>query len=211
MRLDARVQAWSAERGACVKATRGPQHTARSLAFTLIELMVVIGIMAIVMTMSAPAIYHIWHKESIRKSVQDVTEACEQARSLAIMRGTMAELVFRADGGKFEVRAGAPPVRSEGDTSAAPAAQSVGAPGSSGMLSGTLPDTVGIASLKVNGVNCMDIDEAHVRFYPNGTCDELRLVLLEPKDGEIRGIFTEITTGLVSIETDKFKLQSELK
>jgi prepilin-type N-terminal cleavage/methylation domain-containing protein len=218
MRLGATVQGlrargkWSVERGAWSVAARPTTHHGTrptfASAFTLIELMVVVGIMAIVMGMSAPAIYHIWHKESLRKSVQDVTDACEQARALAIMRGTMAELVFHAEGGRFEVRGGAP-AQSSGGEGATPV--QVSAPGSTAGLSGVLPDTLGIAALKVNGVNCMDIEEAHVRFWPNGTCDELRLLLLEPKSGEIRGIFTEITTSLVSVETDKFRLQSELR
>jgi prepilin-type N-terminal cleavage/methylation domain-containing protein len=176
-------------------------------AFTLIELMIVIAIMAIVMTMSAPAIYHIWHKESLRKSVADIVEACSHARSLAIMRGSMAELVFHAQDGSFEV-AGAAPSHPDADPTAP---MQVSAPGPNSGLSGKFPESVGIAVLKINGVNCMDAEHASVRFYPNGTCDELRLILLQPQDGEMRGIYLEITTSLASVESDRFKLASELR
>jgi hypothetical protein len=36
-----------------------------------------------------------------------------------------------------------------------------------------------------------------VRFYPNGTCDELTLILASDK-GEWKKITTEVTTGIVT-------------
>jgi hypothetical protein len=49
-------------------------------------------------------------------------------------------------------------------------------------------------------------DYARVRFFPNGTCDELTLILLA-EGGERREITLEVTTGLVNVESDprKFK------
>ena len=187
-------------------ASQGP-GAAELKGFTLIELMVVIAIMAIVMTISAPAIYHIWHKESLGKSVADIMESCARARERAIMQGTMAMLVFNADDGSFHV-AGATAHKQHGDTSGP---MGLAMPGASSGLSGKLPDTVAIAALKINGINYMNTDRAMVRFYPNGTCDELRLILLQPGNGDMRGIFLEITTGLASVDSDRSRLQSELK
>jgi hypothetical protein len=173
--------------------------------------MIVIAIMAIVMTMSAPAIYHIYHKESLRKAVADIMEACARARAKAIMSGTIAELVFHSEDNRFEVAGGAAPARKESDDST-PVEVSAPPPANSG-LSGVIPDSVAIAVLKINGVNYIegvDTYVARVRFYPNGTCDELRLVLLD-QSGEMRGIFLEITTSLASVESDRFKLQDELR
>ena len=42
---------------------------------------------------------------------------------------------------------------------------------------------------------------AEVRFYPNGTCDELTLVLLSERQ-ERRNIWLEVVTGLAFMETD---------
>lgn len=195
---------------------KSPGSTGRGLrsalrAFTLIELMIVIAIMAIVMTMSAPAIYRIYNKESLRKAVADIVEACSHARAQAIMRGTMAELVFHSEDNRFEVTGGAAPAHKEGDPSSPVDATPPPAPASG--FSGVIPDSVAIAVLKINGVNYIEgIDTyvARVRFYPNGTCDELRLVLLH-QSGEMRAIFLEITTGLASVESDRFKLQNELR
>ena len=82
-------------------------------------------------------------------------------------------------------------------------------------LSGHFPESVAIASLKINGVRYvpredLDVHEARVRFFPNGTCDEMRLVLLSDT-GEFSGVFLEITTSLSSVESDRFTLQAEMR
>ena len=43
--------------------------------------------------------------------------------------------------------------------------------------SGALPNNVEIAMLDINLLDFGAADEAHVHFYPNGTCEELTLVL----------------------------------
>src|SRR4249920_524963 len=63
-------------------------------AFTLIEIMVVVGIMAIVMSMSVPLVYKVRNREAMNKAVRDVTEVCSQARAQAILQGKPTELFF---------------------------------------------------------------------------------------------------------------------
>jgi hypothetical protein len=58
--------------------------------------------------------------------------------------------------------------------------------------------------LDVNLNEYKDAEEAEVRFYPNGTCDEMTLILVSDKN-EWRKISLEITTGLASVETDPNK------
>lgn len=178
--------------------------------FTLIELMIVMAIMAIVMTMGLPAIYRIWHKETLPKTVREITDVLDNARSLAILQGNVTEVVFHARDGRYELvggGGGASPTRGDQDLSSDFGAAR---PATSGK-SGQIPEEIGVAQLKVNGVSCMDFDIARVRFYPNGTCDELRLVLLRPDNGDSRGIFLEVTTGLVDTESDPNKLAMEIR
>src|ERR1700720_869739 len=75
-------------------------------AFTLIELMVVIGIMGIIMGIGIPFAFHAMHKESLTKAVSEVVEVCSHARARAILQGHMTEVVFHPKEGQLEVDGG---------------------------------------------------------------------------------------------------------
>src|SRR5215207_4203641 len=81
-------------------------------AFTLIEIMVVCAIIGIVMTIAIPSIYRQLHPESMQKAVNDLLEACRDARAHAVLTDTTVELVIRPQARQIEVaqaRAPAPP------------------------------------------------------------------------------------------------------
>src|SRR5260370_2816733 len=72
-------------------AARGPRPSAR--AFTLIEIMVVVAIIAIVMTIGIPFMkYTFVGGEGIDKAVRDVKESCSHARANAILNGAETHL-----------------------------------------------------------------------------------------------------------------------
>jgi prepilin-type N-terminal cleavage/methylation domain-containing protein len=148
-----------------------------TVGFTMIELMMVVAIMGIVMTMGVPAIYHIWHKESLTKSVSDILEVCSHARARAILHGQMAEVVFHPQDRRLEV-AGA---------------------GNGEGLSAQIPEQVVIEMLDVNLTEYKDAEIARVRFYPNGMCDEMTLILHSAQN-EWRKISLEISTSLATVE-----------
>ena len=156
-------------------------------AFTLLEIMIVTAIMGIIMTMGVPLVYRVWHKEPMRKAVSDVVEVLSNARARAILRGTMTQVVFHPQTGSLGIG---------------------GAHSGSG-LSVQLPEGVAIDMLDVNLAEYKDADQALVRFYPNGTCDEMTLILHSDRN-EQRGITLEITTGLASVlnENDLQKLRT---
>jgi prepilin-type N-terminal cleavage/methylation domain-containing protein len=60
-----------------------------------------------------------------------------------------------------------------------------------------LPDGVDIAMLDINLLDYGATEEARVRFYPNGTCDELTLVLHSRDEWE--KITLEFSTALASV------------
>jgi prepilin-type N-terminal cleavage/methylation domain-containing protein len=162
--------------------------------FTLIELIVVMGLIAIMMTISVPSIRHMVSKQGLLKAAGQAQDVCMNARARAINSGTMTEVVIRADPPIMEV-AGA-------------AAKS----DASGLCAHfQLDQDVAIESIRVNGINYEQSSMARVRFFPNGTCDELRLVLRRPQDNQRRGIYCEITTGLADIETDQGRLMAEVR
>jgi Tfp pilus assembly protein FimT len=178
--------------------------------------MIVIAIMAIVMTIGVPAIYRIWKKESLPKTVKEITDVLDNARSLAILKGNPTEVVFNAQEGTFTLSEAAGSggagggTRSRGEQLPTDFGASPQATPNAGH-SGKFPEEIAVAQLKINGISCMDYSSARVRFYPNGTCDELRLILLRPENGESRGIFLEVTTGLVDTESAPAKLASEIR
>jgi len=83
-----------------------------------------------------------------------------------------------------------------------PPASFVSTPAPSG-LSARLSEKVLIELMDINKLphEFRDDDMARVRFFPNGTCDELTLILVSDQN-ERREITLEITTGLASVESD---------
>jgi len=78
----------AASGGAGSPAPRPPR------AFTLIELMIVVGIMGTVMAMSAPVVYKVWRKAPMRQAVSSVVEVFSRARARAILQGTTVEVIL---------------------------------------------------------------------------------------------------------------------
>lgn len=167
----------------------------RQSAFTLIEIMVVVGILLIVMAAGVPAIMGGLKKEGMRKAVDDVVEVCRRARAQAIINGVTTEVRFQPQAKQMAVGAASaarPADSGDADAGAKPASSSVAG------YSAQMPDSVTLEMLDVNLIEYKDADEAVVKFYPNGTCDELT-VILHSDQNEWRKISLEITTGLASV------------
>jgi prepilin-type N-terminal cleavage/methylation domain-containing protein len=172
--------------------------------FTLIEIMIVVAIMAIAMTMSVPIVYKTWHKAPLRKAVTDVVEVCSNARARAIMSGADTTVVFHPREGRLGLGAAPAPKTTTGaDLPAAVAANvpaAIAPPTHAGSgTSAQLSDQVIIYLLDINmsGIEYRDAESATVRFHPNGTADEMKMILFDGHD--YIGIETEITTGLVNV------------
>lgn len=183
-----------------------PRDRGAEGAFTLIEIMIVVAILGIVMSMGVPAIYRAQQKEGMRKAVSDIVEVCSNARAQAILRGTTVELRIRPQEGRFEVTAPptAPrPGSTPGEEPRVEAVVPAPPPPRSG-LSAQIPDRIGFEMVDVNFVEYKEAEEARVRFHPNGTSDEMTVVLRSDKN-EFRRISLEVTTGLATWETIGFR------
>jgi prepilin-type N-terminal cleavage/methylation domain-containing protein len=153
--------------------------------FTLIELMVVVGIIGLLLALGAPTLYKFFHKEGFRKSVGDMMEACSTARARAILSQTTTELVFHPQQRSCETAGG------------------TGGGWGGWAASAKFEDDVVIEMLDVNLSEYRQAEEARVRFFPNGTSDEMTLIVRVGT--EWRKISLELTTGLASLETDPNK------
>jgi len=169
-------------------------------AFTLIEIMVVVAILGVILTIGIPSIYHLTRKEGMRKAVSDVWEVCNNARAQAIFRGRPVEIIFYPTERRFQVGGASAPQTADG----LELVESKPSPQAGHGLSGQFPEDVFIEMLDINLLEYRDSDMARVRFFPNGTSDELTLVLRSTKN-EWRMISLEVTTGRVSIESDPQK------
>lgn len=191
-----------------------PRRRGWSAGFTLIELMMVLGILAIILGIGLPAVVSTVRKGPMRQAVSDLEEGCLKARMLAILTGTPTELVISARDGSLTVRqvseSGSPAVApGGGETAGAPpetpaadeaALEEAPRPEPLPSFSAQLHESIAFRTLNINLHDMMDEAEAAIRFYPNGTCDAFTATLVG-ESGEERVISLEITTGRTRVET----------
>jgi prepilin-type N-terminal cleavage/methylation domain-containing protein len=139
--------------------------------YTLIEILIVVGIIGLTLTLGVPAFVKAMQKEGMRKAQSDLLEACRDARGEAILRASQQELNFQ------------------------PLDRTFSAPG----FSATLPQDVTVDLLGVNELSYEQEPLAKVRFYPNGTSDEFIIVIHSVKDGSQCIISLDPVTALAEV------------
>ena len=181
--------------------SRADPASRRAAGFTLIEIMIVVGIAALVMAMAVPFLYSTLRKDALRQAASDVMEACAQARAKAILTGVPAEVRFNPQQGTIQVAGGASavPMRTVDGQPLPP-------PPATANFSAHLSPDVTIEMLAVNYQELKDADEARVRFFPNSTSDEFTMVLQRDQQ-QWRKISLEMVTGLADLETDPRKMK----
>ena len=140
-------------------------------AFTLIEIMIVVAIIGLVAAMGIPSMLQMLKKDGMRKAVSDVTELLGDVRADAILKDHTAEAIFRPGDNRID--------------------SSIG-------KSVTLPEGVAMEGIGINLMDFSETEESRARFFPNGTCDELTLVLLSGPDR--RKITLEFSTAIATAE-----------
>ena len=170
--------------------------------FTLIEIMMVVGILGMVLVMGMPSFIQSIKKDPLRQAMSDIEEACTRARAAAILRGSPVELVIRAEGGLLNVV----PSRDDNaeqtavgvDASVPPEQSADKASSQSPVFTARLNENVAVTLLYVNLKNRMDAEETSVHFYPNGTSDEFTMII-QAGNG-LRKVSLECVTALATVE-----------
>jgi hypothetical protein len=172
--------------------------------------MVAVAIIAIIMTIAIPHFGRQMHEDSMRKAVNDLTEACSQARGRAILNGVATELRIRPKDHSISVVESASQATGPGGTGTAFSFEDGGeivehraSGGGGGIFSAKISDHIIIEFIGVNLIpDLHQLDEVSCMFYPNGTSDEL-VVLIRSDLGEIRKITTDVITGIADVEVIK--------
>ncbi len=129
--------------------------------------MIVVAIIGLVAAMGVPSILQTFRQEGMRGAVSDVTDLLGKVRADAILNGHKSYVAFH-------------PAENRVDSS-------IG-------KSVTLPGGIAMEAIGINLKDCTEIGESYVWFYPNGTCDELTLVLHGGDDW--RKITLEFSTAI---------------
>jgi prepilin-type N-terminal cleavage/methylation domain-containing protein len=167
-------------------------------AFTMLEIMMVVAILGLMMTISVPAILRTMHQEPLRKAVNDVKTICYNARAQAILHGVTTSVVFHPRSGEVAL-SGLPAARPTDGSTPPEASNRENAPAPTSALNSTkFDDGIMIDMLDINLSECKDLSEARVRFFPDGTSDEMTLIIHSVD--QYRKMTLEVTTGLVSVE-----------
>jgi len=175
--------------------TSDPASRRQRKAFTLIELMLVVGLMALIAATAVPSIYQLAKKEGMRRAVSDLKEVCANARAQAIFSGKEVSVVFYPVQRRYGIGGGptatVTTASGPGNDVAAPPPEAPSNVGTTGII----PDDIILEMLDVNLSEYKDSDWTRVRFYPNGTSDEMTIVYRS--DQEYRKLNLEPTTALL--------------
>lgn len=181
--------------------TGGPGKDCRRQAgFTMLEIMMVVAIIGLIMTMSVPAILRTMHQEPLRKAVNDVKTICYNARAQAILHGVTTSVIFHPQSGEVLLSGLATTNSADGFAPSNPSTEesSTNPAKASGLNSAKFDDSIIIDMLDVNLSEYKDTSAARVRFFPDGTCDEMTLIIHSAD--QYRKLTLEVTTGLMSVE-----------
>jgi prepilin-type N-terminal cleavage/methylation domain-containing protein len=160
-------------------------------AFTLIEIMMVVGLLGIMFTVAIPAFARAHNQRPMKVATEELMELLNTARAQAIVRGVTVELRVDPQDYTFDVV----------PTNSGSRGERRGGGGleSRGRFHVKLPDDVGIELLAVNFQLLKDAEAAVAKFYANGTCEEFTVVI-RSIEGEFRKISVEPITSRADFE-----------
>lgn len=158
----------------------------RRSAFTLIEIMIVVGIIGLMAAMGGPALGKSLQKEGMRKAVSDIQDVFFSAREQAILHNQKVAVIFYPQQNRFGVEGTSVEGTAENGT--------IVNVHSGKTVVASLPNGVEFGMLDIFRQDYVRSDWARVFFNPDGTADEAVIVLIAR--GQAKKITLEYATGV---------------
>jgi len=189
------VRAGRAIRGAAAAHALPARFAGRPdvAAFTLIEIMMVIGLIAITFAVGIPTFAKAHNQRPMRVATENLMEILHTARAQAIIRGVTVELRIDPQEYTFTVSA------TGQSTELVRRVDGASADTRRGLFSAQLPPEIGIELLDINFVPYRDEESAVLKFFSNGTSQEFSIVIRSLR-GEYRRVFVDPITGRANYE-----------
>ncbi len=153
--------------------------------------MIVVSIIAIFMTAGIPQLMRGLEKDDLSRAIRDTIEGCKTARDRAILQAVPWVFIIR-ENGQMDVQAAPQEDLRKGARSSAAGSRNISGSPYSGFPR-QLGEDVMIQMVDVNFISHMELPEARVRFFPNGTADEFTVVFAWK--GRQRSVTIDIVTG----------------
>ncbi|MCD6051492.1 MAG: hypothetical protein K0Q55_2901 [Verrucomicrobia bacterium] len=170
----------------------------RRSGFTLVEIIIVVMLIGMIMAWGVPTFVQTFKRQPMQQAVNDLLEICASARASAIMTGVPAEMIVTGDAAANRITFSV----QRGGAATDPLS---GAPTASGEVSSTvLPESIELELMFVNLQDALlpDSPPARVKFYPDGTCQEFAVVLLERSTNKRRLIRLDVITGHADLKPE---------
>ena len=194
-------------------------HPSHRRGFTLLEVMLVLGVLAVFASMAVPSVMRMFHQQKLTESAERVRMLAASARIRAIESGLIYQFCYEPNGSRFVVV----PFESNhasgtngSGTAAAPVVLSSRAAGrmQDGIVFGTPPGAAGavglassmkLASSSLEGLpNASELAGCNwstpILFHPDGSANmDIEIVIHDPHSQQI-SIRVRAFTGSVSME-----------
>jgi len=181
----------------------------RRIAYTLVELLIVVALLSVILTLTLPSLRQLSAKSELRDAARQLRVALLEARLAAIESGSLTYFRYQTGGGRFEVGRAAAPPQSGGP----PADADRAAQGDADLESTAQPRWLPLGMRFVDPVDDRPIEppaaadeeeaagdaswSAPILFFPNGRTLDARIALRTAShriELQIRGL-----TGTVQV------------
>lgn len=175
-------------------AHRPQGHHLPSHAFTLVELLVAIAIGLIILGLAVPVLREV-RRPPITQATKDFLDACQHARSRAIMEGRATQIAIRNAGRELTVEEAPEGVLGAANGVSPISFKDAAYPGTPPSFSREFPEEILYERIDVNTISFLQSAATAVRFFPNGTSDQFTAVMTWRRS-EPRLLTIDMMTGL---------------